>query len=658
MADEHVLKLVTTTKAGSKIKVPTTVTYEANRIWFVKSPFALKDEIKAMKGSRWHGYDPVAPRKIWSVADCERNHFQLQWLMGKDPYEWWDAPIKHWEYDRPLRDHQRLMADHMLTYHYCIIAAEMGTGKTLAAIECMEKSGHTDWWWVGPKSALAAVEREFEKWGFGHTLQINLQMMTYERLRSTMKAWQDNDTPPPGVFFDESSRLKGPTAQRTTAAQNLADSIREHYGKDGFVVEMSGTPSPKSPVDWWSQAEIAWPGFLREGDAKSFERRMGIFAEKETMQGKHLQRVTWLDDENKCKICGGYADEEQHTSDADHVLQTDEMVGQPVTTCFDCHPFEKSFNEVSYLHSRLGGLTLVLHKKDCLDLPEKQFRTIRLPPSPTLTRVARALVKVAPNAITGLTWTRELSDGFQYRNVEDGVEKCPVCEDGMIEIWVDPEDPDRTFEMTNMLDQEYVDTLKKEQVECLRCGGTQEIPKFIRTVKEIPCPKDAAVRQLLDENEEQGRLVIFAGFTGSIDRITANCLKHNWAVVKIDGRGWKVYDFNGNLVPVDKPLNYWADLDNNARVVIVSHPLSGGLGLNLTESRMAVFYSNDFNPESRSQAMDRIHRMGMDENKGATIVDLIHLPTDERVRDVLQDNRRLELMTLGDMEKLFGEEKE
>jgi len=78
------------------------------------------------------------------------------------------------------------------------------------------------------------------------------------------------------------------------------------------------------------------------------------------------------------------------------------------------------------------------------------------------------------------------------------------------------------------------------------------------------------------------------------------------------------------------------------------------MGLTLTESRMAAFYSNDFNPESRVQAEDRIHRMGTDENLGATIVDLIHLPMDERVRDILKDNRRLELMTMGDIETSVG----
>ena len=35
------------------------------------------------------------------------------------------------------------------------------------------------------------------------------------------------------------------------------------------------------------------------------------------------------------------------------------------------------------------------------------------------------------------------------------------------------------------------------------------------------------------------------------------------------------------------------------------------------------------------QSEDRIHRKGMDENLGCTIVDLIHLPSDGRVLDVI-----------------------
>ena len=60
-----------------------------------------------------------------------------------------------------------------------------------------------------------------------------------------------------------------------------------------------------------------------------------------------------------------------------------------------------------------------------------------------------------------------------------------------------------------------------------------------------------------------------------------------------------------------------------------------------------VFWSNSFKPEYRIQAEDRIHRKGMDENLGCEIVDLIHLPTDQRVVDVIRENRNLELMTMG-----------
>jgi hypothetical protein len=72
------------------------------------------------------------------------------------------------------------------------------------------------------------------------------------------------------------------------------------------------------------------------------------------------------------------------------------------------------------------------------------------------------------------------------------------------------------------------------------------------------------------------------------------------------------------------------------------------MSLTLVEARMAVFWSNSFKPEYRSQAEDRIHRKGMDENLGCEIVDYVHLPTDDRVIQVIRENRKLELMTMGE----------
>lgn len=63
---------------------------------------------------------------------------------------------------------------------------------------------------------------------------------------------------------------------------------------------------------------------------------------------------------------------------------------------------------------------------------------------------------------------------------------------------------------------------------------------------------------------------------------------------------------------------------------------------------MALYYSNDFNGEARAQSEDRGHRPGMDMNKGFTIIDIFHLPSDEKVYQNLKQKRKLELMTLGE----------
>jgi hypothetical protein len=118
--------------------------------------------------------------------------------------------------------------------------------------------------------------------------------------------------------------------------------------------------------------------------------------------------------------------------------------------------------------------------------------------------------------------------------------------------------------------------------------------------------------------------------------------------VRCDQGSFQVLPHNDSPV-TEEPLDYWADREVNPRVAFVANPESGGMSLTLTESRMAVYWSNSWKPEYRVQSEDRIHRISMDLNKGCTIVDLIHLPSDRRVLEVIRANRKLELMTMGEV---------
>ena len=414
----------------------------------------------------------------------------------------------------------------------------------------------------------------------------------------------DGDPLPQGVIFDECSKLKTASTQRSEAAQQLADRIRDKYRFDGYVIEMSGTPSPKKPTDWWSLAEIVWPGFLREGSVKALEQRLAFMIQEEYTNG-----AFWKTDRlerRRAKVRSMWQVRRRSLATCSMTFWTE------LNSNEDYHQFVPSKNEVAFMYERLKGLVVIKHKKDCLSLPDKRYRQVICDPKQSVLRVAKALVDSAPNAMTGMTMLRELSDGFQYREEPDGTTACNHCPDacGEVDQWFDPADENRMFTNVDMLDAELVSRLKKRKIACPKCKGNGEVVKMKRIAREVPCPKESALLDLLEENEETGRIVIFAGFTGSVDRCVNICRKDGWSVVRCDGRGYQVTLANGETVTNVEALDYWADTANNPRVAFVAHPESGGMSLTLTEARMAVFWSNSFKPEYRVQAEDRIHRKG------------------------------------------------
>ena len=254
-------------RVGNNRLLRGTITLENERL-FIQSPYneKLLAEIKSMDGSRWHGYEDP-PRKQWSVKNNARNHFQLFYLTGGNPYAHFDKPLVPFVSDRPLYESQSIATSFMETRRHCIYAGEMGIGKTLAAIAVMERSKifDGDMLWVGPRSALDSVRYEFIKW----KSKVYPKFVTYEELKKMVETWTPGRPAPRLLIFDEASRIKNYTAQRSQAARVITDAMRAEYGYDSYIVLMTGTPAPKDPADWFNLAEVACPGFIKEGNVKN-----------------------------------------------------------------------------------------------------------------------------------------------------------------------------------------------------------------------------------------------------------------------------------------------------------------------------------------------------------------------------------------------------
>jgi len=642
-------RVVQTKFVAGKYKIPVKLIYQGKRI-FVQFPFSriLISEIKQMEGHKWHGHDEL-PRKIWSIADSTRNAFQIAYLEGKNPYSRYeeDFALDRDSTKRPLYDHQLIMKATGLTYHYVIWACEMGTGKTLSAIEVIEAAdlGGYAVWYVGPRSGVVAVEREIRKW----RCTVPIELMTYERLTKRVAEWEGNAPAPRIVIFDESSKIKNPTAQRSQAAKHLADAVRTEHGDLGYVILMSGTPAPKNPVDWWWQCEVACPGFIKEGSQGKFRTRLSVIESRENMitGGVYPHIVTWLDDAKKCNTCGEYADHAKHDPARASKPNTEQPSLGP-------HAFEPSKNEVEYLYKRMAGLVLVQFKKDCLDLPDKQYVVERITPTAEILRAAKLIKQTANRAIEALTRIRELSDGFQYTSEQDGIDQCPNClGTGQVKI-------------PQLAEGAVPEEVKAENFTmvdacCDYCGGDGSVPKYIRTAIETGSPKDKFFIDQLDLHEDTGRYVVWGGFTGTIDRLIALAHQQGWCTLRVDGRAFAAQTPLGEMADVNE---YFDAMDlshpDNDRLLaqipklcFVGHPQAGGMALTLTSSPTALYYSNCFDGGARMQSEDRIHRAGMDVNRGATIIDLEMLPTDRLVLENLRKKKRLQDITMGQLEEVM-----
>jgi SNF2 family DNA or RNA helicase len=171
-------------------------------------------------------------------------------------------------------------------------------------------------------------------------------------------------------------------------------------------------------------------------------------------------------------------------------------------------------------------------------------------------------------------------------------------------------------------------------------GGTMEAPLAITRLmklQQITCghlkaefgssdiPSDRASAVVDHVEETDGKVIVWGRFRRDLDLVAAEVHK----------RGHKYIIYDGRTTGAERGRLLTSFLKDPEVKFFIGQPQAGGLGLNLTVATCVVYYSNDFNAETRWQSEDRAHRIGQKHH--VTYVDVLSPGTmDAKVLSALQ----------------------
>jgi SNF2 family DNA or RNA helicase len=316
----------------------------------------------------------------------------------------------------------------------------------------------------------------------------------------------------PLIVLDESSRIKNPNAARTKALMKL-----RRYCKRARIA--SGTPVTNSPVDVFAQMEFLESGLLGTTSHRAFTAEYAdVLPPAHPLMQNMMRR-------------------NPRTAYAQIIARNSD--GSP------------RWRNLEKLQKLLEPHAFRVLKKDCLDLPEKIYKTI----------------------------TFELNADQQraYDKMQN-------------ELRIDLGDE------TELPVSELAALIKLQQIT----SGFVNTPLGIRYVsKENP-----RLKALMEAIEDvYGKFIIWARFREELEAI-ANAIKD---------AGISCGSYHGGVTREAREAVVDSFQNGDLRVFI-GQPQSGGIGLTLTAAETVFYYSNDFNLETRLQSEDRAHRIGTRKN--------------------------------------------
>lgn len=151
-----------------------------------------------------------------------------------------------------------------------------------------------------------------------------------------------------------------------------------------------------------------------------------------------------------------------------------------------------------------------------------------------------------------------------------------------------------------------------------------------RTITIRDNPRKTALKELLSDITVCSKVLVWSVFKDNYEDIRDVCESLRIRFVEVHG---EVFDKKS---AVDSFNN-----DPEVRVLI-GHPGSGGIGINLTSSNVSIYYSRNFSLEQRLQSEARNYRGGSEIHQSITLIDLVAKDTiDELVLKSLESKQEL-----------------
>lgn len=353
------------------------------------------------------------------------------------------------------------------------------------------------------------------------------------------------------IVCDESHNVKNPSAARTKALMKL----RKH---SKWRRIMSGTPIANAPFDAFSQFSFLDDHILRTTSYFAFKAEYADMIPQESRMMQNLMRAKGL-----------------------------RRAPQIVSRGVDGRPRYKNLEK---LNSLIAPHSFRVLKKDCLDLPEKIYKTVLF----DLTNEQRAI------------YDRVQEEGRLMLNGED----TPINRLTVL------------GKLSQITSGYYLhpDAQSPVRIE----GGTPKMELLIDRVNEIV-------------SEQDRKVIIWARYHVEISDIV-QALKANGFTDE------HVVQYHGGIGKAERSEAIDRFERGEARI-FVGQQQAGGTGITLVAASFVIYFSNTFSLTDRLQSEDRAHRIGQTE--AVTYINLVAKGTvDVAISSALEAKKNIAEITL------------